>query len=58
VERLKMVIEVCGIDELKLFKIGKLNLKGKIQGLGLKANNNSHGLVGHEGSHDVEVWHN
>jgi hypothetical protein len=29
VERLKMVVEVKGIDELKLYKIGKLNLRGK-----------------------------
>jgi hypothetical protein len=29
IERLKMTIEVRGIDEQKLFNIGKLNLKGK-----------------------------
>jgi hypothetical protein len=29
VERLKMSTKVCGIDELKLFKIGRFNLKGK-----------------------------
>ncbi len=29
VERLNMAIEVRGIDEQKLFKIGRLNLKGK-----------------------------
>jgi hypothetical protein len=29
VEGLEITIEVKGIDELKLFKIGKLNLKGK-----------------------------
>jgi hypothetical protein len=29
VEGLKITIKMRGIDELKLFKIGKLNLKGK-----------------------------
>jgi len=29
VKRLEMAIEVCGIDELKLFNIDRLNLKGK-----------------------------
>jgi hypothetical protein len=29
VERLKMAIEMKGIDELKLFKIGRLNLRDK-----------------------------
>ncbi len=29
VKRLEMVIKVCGIDELKIFNIGRLNLKGK-----------------------------
>jgi len=29
VERLEMATEVCGIDELKVFKISRLNLRGK-----------------------------
>lgn len=29
VKRLEMAIEVCEIDELKLFNIGRLNLRGK-----------------------------
>ncbi len=29
VKRLEMAIEVSGIDELKLFNIGRLNLRGK-----------------------------
>jgi hypothetical protein len=29
IERLEITIEVRGIDEQKLFNIGKLNLKGK-----------------------------
>jgi hypothetical protein len=29
VKRLEMAMEVRGIDEQKLFKIGKLNLRGK-----------------------------
>jgi hypothetical protein len=28
VERFETIVEVRGIDELKLFKIGKLNLRG------------------------------
>jgi hypothetical protein len=31
VERLEMVVKVKGIDEHKLFKIGRLNLKGKFK---------------------------
>jgi hypothetical protein len=29
VERLEMAVEMKGIDELKLFKIGRLNLRNK-----------------------------
>jgi hypothetical protein len=29
VERLEMVVEMKGIDELKLFKIGRFNLRNK-----------------------------
>jgi hypothetical protein len=32
VERLKIATKVRGIDEQKLFKIGRLNLKGKSNG--------------------------
>jgi hypothetical protein len=32
VERLEIATKVRGIDEQKLFKIGKLNLKGKSNG--------------------------
>ncbi len=32
-----MVIEVCGIDELKLFKIGKFISKGENPRIGLKS---------------------
>jgi len=30
-ERLEMAIEVYGIDELKLFKIGRFNIRGKLK---------------------------
>jgi hypothetical protein len=45
-----MVVEVKGIDEQKLFKIGKLNLQGKLKDWYKK-------LASYEGYHVVEVWH-
>jgi len=50
VERLEMVVKVKGIDGQKLFKIGKLNLQGKLKDVYKK-------LANYERCHVIEVWH-
>jgi hypothetical protein len=58
VEGLEMATKVHRIDELKLFKIGKLNLQCKSNEWFKKLMATPHKLASHESSHVAKIWYN